>query len=359
MGYQVYIEKCRDESPETAKRLSEVIATRYGVAPEEILSRLEKGRFRIKANLELEAAKSFMLYLEESGALCSIIASSGMAVSRSSTLSRSPPVDTGESLDALTLQTPAPPPDSPPALSPQPTQPTPAPAPVIAEASEPGFGGMQLSTLDGIDPSTQKAPLDQSDQAFLPPDMAQEDMMLEVDRAPERTPVPPPSEVGMDEEVFDLGAPELDTAPNSPQVQPAAVAVRRSAARPSVSVSLSSNKPGFLEFLANNMRLRFGLGVMVSLLIGFFVMSPIASSREASRYDEPIAELSADYAGADTVFAWDGLEARASDTLDSLKSRRSGIVVTSLIIWLVISGLLGFLWFRVVDWSRWETLPSQ
>ena len=214
---------------------------------------------------------------------------------------------------------------------------------------------MQLSTLDGIDPAAELANTAQSEHDFLPPDMAQEEEQLEVEQAgqsPARTAQEAPAAQGGPAAQEDI----LELQPYSEAVSTPAPMARATESGVAVGgTAQASSKSGPLEFLANNMRPRFALGIALSLMLGFFIMSPIASSRESGRYDEPMALLSESYAEADTILAWESLDARRTETRDTLQSRRSSLVVTSLMIWLVLSGLLAFLWLRVVDWSRWET----
>ena len=86
MSHQVFIDRCRDNSPEVAQGLANAIAQRYGIDPQQILGRLKKGRFRVKANLSIEKARQFVAYLEEQGALCSVEDASGKVVLRSGAL---------------------------------------------------------------------------------------------------------------------------------------------------------------------------------------------------------------------------------------------------------------------------------
>ena len=420
MKYQVYIERCRDNSPRAPQELADAIAARFGVSSADILSRLEQGRFRIKTNLDLERAKSFMSYLEANGALCSILDGSGMGVARSSALRGAKPRAESQAIEVKTMDIPRvaladlelepalqlesePPleldpthihksaaaPEQDPAHSHKSaTSPELDPTHVHKSAEAPpvtfrtqksaaapeldpthvhksavaggaasgrqaGIGSMQLSTLDGVDPTAHLANTTQSEQDFLPPDMAQEEELLEVEQAPQ-APARTAREVSAQGEspAHDV----LELQPYSDAVSTPTPPDRATQSDMVVGGTAQAGaKSGPLEFLANNMRPRFAVGIALSLLLGLLIMSPIASTRESGRYDEPIKLLAQSYAEADTVLAWESLDARRTETTDTLKSRRSSLVVTSLMIWMVLSGLLAFLWLRVVDWSRWET----
>ena len=106
MKYQVYIERCRDNSPGASRELADAIAARFGVSSADIQSRLENGRFRIKTNLDLDRAKSFMSYLEANGALCSILDGSGMGVARSSALRGAAPRAESKAIEVKTMDIP-------------------------------------------------------------------------------------------------------------------------------------------------------------------------------------------------------------------------------------------------------------
>ncbi len=199
---------------------------------------------------------------------------------------------------------------------------------------------MQLTTLDGVG----NADIHHLESEFLPPDIEQDEIVLEME-----LPSKPPISVQKLPEIPSEGAPTWDVGVNAgSDVGVSTVALL-------VSEGTGAKKTGVLEFLANNIRHRFALAIAFSLVVGFMIMSPIASSREAGMYDQSIAELSDAYTTANTAIAWDNLQHKVKETEERLRTLRFSLVVTSLLIWLVISASLAFLLLRVVDWQRWET----
>lgn len=395
MSHQVFIERCRDGKPETAASLAAAIAKRYGISPDQILSRLQKGRFQVKANLDISAAREFMTYLEAQGALCSIVDQAGEIVTRSSQLAATvrgrpaqglpdkdpassdqislaktlPPTANfatpapTETAPKLALMTPPPPPDSPggedyesglaAAYAGDSSQDLGA----LNDGSAASSGSLRLETLDGASEEEEESKPNASVAevtdvaAFMPPDMLEEQKLeLDVD-PPEPTPAPhdspDPSELDSSE-----------VAASSSSRMPAATGdlydedeldPEQTASVPATPVHLR-----VLQLLSRRERVRFAVGVMLAVLVGFVVTSIVASSREASRYSTIIAELKAEYDAAETSVAWDALDDSRATALETLSVRRRNVVIMSVFLWLIVAGIFAFLWLRVLDWSRWE-----
>jgi hypothetical protein len=109
-----------------------------------------------------------------------------------------------------------------------------------------------------------------------------------------------------------------------------------------------------LSILSANERTRFAVGVAVAVLLSFVLVSVFASSREKSRYGPVLKDLEAEYLAADSQDAWTALDESRAQALDSLESRRTNIVITSMLIWSALAAVLLLLWLRVIDWSRWR-----
>jgi hypothetical protein len=371
LSHQVFIERCRDSEPETAESLAKAIAQRYGVPPDAILSRLKQGRFQVKAGLEIAAAKTFMSYLEEQGALCSIVDAKGEVVERSPEPKKEEPPDEdflelspADNAPELALMTPPPPPDIEgdgsdyeSGLS----------AGFSAAGSDQDLGALddnpaasqrplRLETLDGTseeekneEPNASVA--DVSDAAaFMPPDMLEE-KKFELEVEPEPEPEPPPGDV---DPSANEDANEDVAASSSSRMRAATSDPGESAGPAEPAVPKTPPHVAALRALSNHERLRFAVGIMLAIFVGFAIMSMVASSREASRYSTIIAELKAQYDAAETSVAWDALDGARATTLENLQVRKRNIVIMSVFVWLMISGLFAFLWLRVFDWTRWE-----
>jgi hypothetical protein len=72
MAFYVFVEGATDATPAGMARLAEAIAKHYGLPAAELLARLQKGRFRVKGNIDREMAEKYVCDLERLGARCSI-----------------------------------------------------------------------------------------------------------------------------------------------------------------------------------------------------------------------------------------------------------------------------------------------
>lgn len=371
--------------------LAKAIAQKYGIDPEQILGRLKEGSFRVKANLDFAAAREFMNYLEKQGALCRVVDEKGTTVAQSSalivtlrgkpakgtsTMQESAEKDSKAQLastltmepqnvaPALPLHTPPPPPDGDyeSGLAAAYTS-TPSSQDLGSLNDEAGISSasLRLETLDGTsaeeeDEKPRSSVADTSDAAaFLPPDMVEE-KSLELDMAPEEGPAPPA-----------MTPPPTPAPQDSEEAPVASKSARISAAQevqePSEEDKIVDKGPRtpphkiVLAALCDSERLRFVVGVFLAVFIGYGVVTLVASSREASKYSPVIAELNAEYAAANTSIAWNSLDDARATALETLETRRRGIVILSIFVWLAVAGLFVFLWLRI-DWSRWEEVVS-
>ena len=71
--FDVYVEGPADSSPDATRRLAGAMAARYGLPAAELLVRLEKGRFRVKGNLDRATADTYARDLEAIGARVVIV----------------------------------------------------------------------------------------------------------------------------------------------------------------------------------------------------------------------------------------------------------------------------------------------
>lgn len=344
----------------------------------------------MKANLDFAAAREFMNYLENEGALCRITNAAGETVAQSSALIvtvRGKPAKgdaTMQESAAKSLQEPSILTLAPHNIAEELPLHTPPPPPdgdyesglsaaysenageqdlgALEDASAISSAGLRLETLDGSSEEEQaKVPssstADASDvAAFLPPDMLEE-KGLELDTAPSEGPAVP--------EATNRSAAAADDADDAkPQESSGARVSAVQVAQDSIAEDNAPAQPktaphkAVLAALSGSERLRFAVGVLLAVLIGYGVASAVASSREDSKYGPVIAELDAKYDTASTRVAWDSLDDARATALETLSVRRRGIVILSLFVWLVVAGLFSLLWLRVIDWSRWEEAVS-
>jgi len=273
------------------QKLATAVGQRYQVDPTQILGRLQKGRFRVKANLALTEAQSFVDYLESCGALCSILDGQGRVVKRSR------------------MRTPPPIPS----------------APVQELMPE---GPLQLAMLDegSSEMSSGVAGVANTSDAFLPPEETSKAAL----------------ELAMEPEAAVAPAPLASSPPASaPTQQP-------------TRTSTVPKKSSALSLLVSSERIRLVVGVVLALLVGFMVSSALGSSLENRRYSSVVGELKAAYLAVDSAEAWEELDVLRTTTIQALERRRKNVVITSSLVWLAISCLLLWLWLRIVPWDRAE-----
>ncbi|MBA2543413.1 MAG: hypothetical protein H0V17_27475, partial [Deltaproteobacteria bacterium] len=75
--FDVYVEGATEPSPEATRRLAEVMSQRYGLPATDLVTRLTKGRFRVKANIDEATAKTYARDLEAVGARVTVAEARG------------------------------------------------------------------------------------------------------------------------------------------------------------------------------------------------------------------------------------------------------------------------------------------
>lgn len=337
----MFIERSRDASPEGIDSLAAAVARTFGVGAEAIAARLRQGRFRVKASVPLEKAERLRTLLEGVGAVCSVVDEQGRPV---------PAAGRDDAL--LTLADDA--------SAPTGYEGALSAASSSGDSQELGVLGSdagednayQLATLDGTDDerpgqASAAAPSQASEDAFLPPEMMNEQALELLTPPPEAMPVEP--------------QPPPAPAPAPPRAAPAAP--RRSAAVPIVDAGAEpasedeAPRQSPLVALASNERLRLAVGAALAVLIGFLAAHVHATARESS-YAEVIGEVREAQALATTEERWSALDELRASALARLDARHTSIVITSMVLWLVVAAGIGFLWLRAVDWSRWAVDPA-
>ncbi|HUH05678.1 MAG TPA: hypothetical protein VML75_26975 [Kofleriaceae bacterium] len=355
MGYQVFIDRARDPSPLATVTLARQIAERFQLPAEAISARLAKGPFRVKSGVDLPTAERFAADLESLGAVCSIV----------DDVTNQPVARARSAAPALEEQ---------PALAQDDAD---GDAPIGSSSAEDyqsglaaAFGGgaagsqdigalgdadsgsFSLATIDGADdrdrapavaqsfspPGTDEAPIA---DLFAPPE-SQEELALGIDTdaapaAVARAPAAPPAR-----ELLTLlpdgAAPTVPRAPEGNPIQRGRAAL--------------AQRPG----------VRAAVGAMLAMLLGFAVAHVVGTVRESSAFDAPlenIAAADATYAGTAVGTAAEQAELTAAfqkqraAQLAIMEDSKQGIAILAGVIWLLVAGGVGYVWWRVIDWDRW------
>lgn len=345
MRYHVFIEGCRDVTPEGLEHLASALGQRYGMSPPAVVRRLREGRFCARASLDLASAQRLTAELEAVGAHASVIADgpsptspryeSGLAAAFAGDHVRD---DVGVELGPLAQ-------------------------PVSEETTDIGW---ELADVDGAgEPAAASRSRARGPQAGSPP-LAPAGAARPFAPGPPPPPPMPATARGRDPfappDAESSALPELAELPT--RVEPAPLPPPPSGAAgawtpPPRSVSTTDvqwQRPGlsasWRETLERSPRARFAAGVAIAFLVGLVPAQIVAQSRATSAYDDIRARLRADYDAADTPQRWATLEVARADALDLARTRMHRLAISSCLIWLAVAGAAGFVWFRVIDWPE-------
>lgn len=354
MGYQVFIDRARDPSPLATVTLAKAIAERFRLPAEAISARLGQGRFRVKSGVDLATAERFAVDLEALGAVCTIVdEATQQPVVRSSA-----PASTAAA--APPAETPEPPPEAPHGPSEYQSGLAAAfgggdaAAQDIGALSDPQSGSFSLATIDGADDAGRAAA---SAHAFAPPDAG---------AAPPADLFAPPEP----DEELSLG---FETAPPAPPIAPAAPPQQEllsllpegvaggAAPMPAAAATGTPIQRG-LSTLAQRAGMRAAVGAFLAMLLGFLVAHGVGALRESSAFDAPranIAVADATYAATTVGTAAEQAELTAAFTKQRaaqqaiMNDSKRSIALLAGVIWLLVAAGTGFVWSRVIDWTRW------
>ncbi len=300
-AFQVFIEGPVDRTPEGARRLAEVMQERYGLSADELVTRLTRGRFRIKASIDLATAQSYARELERIGARVAI-----EEVRDEVGVRRTPP--TGVARTAT-------PPSGVRPVAAKPVAAKPAPA----------------------KPAPKDLPLD----LYAPPDAGPE---LAFELAPDELEHQTRKRAGTPLPIAEPAAPRPPSSPPVPE--------RRS--RPSIEAPA----PGPAEAAAPApprapmSRARFAAGVAVSIALGFVPAHLIAAARERSAFREIDAHVVSVQSRTDAPLDAAALQAFRAEQKDRKQGERRSIALASMAIWALLGGGLAYVWFRRIPWER-------
>jgi hypothetical protein len=99
-------------------------------------------------------------------------------------------------------------------------------------------------------------------------------------------------------------------------------------------------------------RVRFVAGVVVAAALGCVPALVLHSVRERSAFADLDTRLHQQQAQVLTTGDWDNLDRVRASYIEKKKAERTSIAVTSMLLWVAVSGAVAFVWFRKVDWDR-------
>lgn len=357
MRFHVFIEGSRDRSPGSQERLAAALGHKYGMSPAAIAERLARGRFCAWASLDAATARRLATELDALGAAYTLVEEQpGVPAAAASTGPQSP----------LGL-----PPSPARASQPPPASPLSAAYRRDAEEVDLDLGalrgasedeGWKLARIDGTEgtgesamykpqlleaaerarpvsapPPIPRAPVD----PFAPPTVAD--------------PFAPPEMAPDAEAMLEVGdkpvAAGTMAAPTSAPL-PTISTYRGGPSAGSETLHKDAFVPRMRALMAESSRARFAAGVAVAFLIGLVPAQVFAMWRNGTAYDEIESDLEAEYARADTPDTWATLESARDDAHAQVAARQQRVAVSSCLVWLLVAGGVGFVWFRLIDWDR-------
>lgn len=100
--------------------------------------------------------------------------------------------------------------------------------------------------------------------------------------------------------------------------------------------------------------LRFVLGVIVALAVGFLPAHIVAAVREKSVFSAVNANVRSVQDKADTAEAYAALDAFRTEQLARKYDERRSIAMMALLIWAAAGGAIAYVWFRRIPWPEPE-----
>jgi hypothetical protein len=359
--YQVFVEGPVDRSPDGVKRLAEAMHQRSGLPVAELVARLGKGRFRVKANLDPTAANAYARDLERIGArvVLEVMSEAASKGARAAT----PPAGVRAATPPAGVRAATP------------------PAGVRAGAAAPGelsvenLGSLDASLLElAPDDGRRTAPAAaaaasafEAPGTFDLPGTFDAAGTLELagasePPAPQVRPGSPAKPTAPGPDVFELPAGDalaVELAPDELQHQARKRAATplpapAAAAAPAPAPAAPSPAPAVPSPAAPAAmpRGRFAAGVVLAVVLGFVPAHFIAAARERSAFrkiDEHVVQVQAQ---TDAPLDDAALDAFRAEQEARKQSQRRSIALASLAIWAAVGGGLAYVWFRRVPWDR-------
>jgi hypothetical protein len=371
--FDVYVEGATDPSPAATKRLAEVMSQRYGLPAVDLVTRLTKGRFRVKANIDHATATTYARDLEAVGARVTVAESQA----RSSTL---PPPRPGMSQPpANRAGSTVPPSSQPTSILPQrpgsSLPPTNASNPNLPYASGlaaafhentpmPELGALDnaAASLASLDGQVDKTPMMDPDHglpASIGPAVAPakkaappKDVPLDLFAPPEAQEGELEMELAADEIAHRESRKRMSTPPAStPVVQTPTLRPKSTTSPPPSRGVRMASEPGIDE----PPRWRFAAGVLASVVLGFIPAHCVASIREGSSdesIDAHVISIQAKASTAGATIPYAQLDAFREEQRNKKESQHRNIALVSMLIWGLAGAGIGYVWFRRVPWDK-------
>ena len=369
--FNVFVEGAVGSSPTALSELADAMSQRYGLQAKDLVSRLQRGRFRVKSNVDAATAERYKRDLEKIGAKVLLEDS---AISPTATPVAGTPVvrmPSNVSLPPLNERKPSTmstPPSGLSAAGPQqPRASTPIPVSGLSAAfgdataqdlGALGGSSLSLASLDGEEApaSSNQFEVEKSPEPPPKPVVTMKKPTAPPENKPKAKPAAAsepldmfaPPDAGDQNFVVDLANDELAeraakrASTPLPVADPTPLPQTRKTPLPMPAVAPSEVVTRPAQFS----RAHFIAGIVVALVIGFLPAHFLASMREKSAFRAIDGQATAAYAAVDSYDAWVALDATRDKLLDEKESKRQMIALTSMLIWAVVSAAASVAFFR-------------
>ncbi len=367
MAFHVFVEGATDATPAGVERLANAIAKHYGLPAADLLARLQKGRFRVKGNIDRELADKYCRDLQILGARCTVEEANPHNSQRATPLPfpavrpATPPAGVHQYQSGLAA-----------AFSGQ------QPAASLGALEQEAMS-FSLASVDGADeqppqragsfappeaamsasigpppetkgtpakPRASDKPKDAPLDLFAPPDAQGDELQVDIaaDELPKRASTPPP--------VADAAPPPRTSEPSlQPPARASSPALGRASSPAVQEVAVRrASKLGPL----GDPRARFAAGVLLAVLLGFLPAHLVASLRESSAYKDVDSKVLVAQQAADTPEAYAALDRMRADQLRRKESEQRNAAIIAFAIWALVAGGIAFAWFKKIPWDRFE-----
>jgi hypothetical protein len=413
-AFHVFVEGATDASPTGLAALADAIAGHYGLPAADLLARLQKGRFRVKGNIDRATAETYANDLKKLGARCVIEPATADNSQRTTPIpfpAVKPPADAAPSRPSAPPSA-LPPrggaPSTPPsALPPRTGTPSAPPAsalpprsgePSVPPANAPQFQSGLSAAFSGQMPAADLGALGREDVSFS---------LSSVDGADDQSPAAasgggnfaasigpapeaPPSKTGKTpkvatpaDEPLDMFAPpemqgdefKVDIAaderavsrPSTPPPVEEDAASRPSSQKiPTTPASGRISRPSLqapnapVDVVAPSSnrfgplgepRNRFIAGVFLAVILGFVPAHFIAKMREESTSQTVDQRVIAAQQAADTLDTWEGLDRLRADQLARKEAEKRNASIIGFVVWALAGGGIAWVFFKKIPWD--------
>ena len=355
-AYHVFVDGAADRSAAGIERLATAIAGHYGLPIADLRTRLASGRFRVKGNCDRATADSYVRDLTALGARCSV----------------------DEATPQNRASTPLPFPAQPPA---RPSQP---PAPLQSGLAAAFSGEMPTASLGALDDGSllklssvdgADDPAPEAVSAFAPPAVATPKPAGPAKPAAAKPAAAKPAAAkpAAASEPVDMFAPPDAEAEAAFRVELADDEVERAAKKrasvPRVEVPVPASAPAPVPAARSSQpsiqapaaptgsgladpKVRFALGVLIAIVLGFIPAHLLASVREHSAFAEIDQKIEKQQREADTPDTYDALDAFRAGQLARKRDERRNIAMLALLVWGIAGAGVAYVWFRRIPWDR-------